>query len=450
MSKITIDYSDIMSASKKAKNASEYFEDYASELKKKIKNNLTDLSGSDSQGNINSTLSIVNNKIKDINGKKDYYKNLSTSISNLKSTLEKRESNVVSQVRKIGEDALELKKRSKLQVFRDMLYETICVDFVNCNKFTRAIGNFIKKANDWGQKALFKIGDWFKYGNGKYVIGIIFDVLAVAGAVIGAITAVALAVATGGAAVILVVAAVASCIAAVMAAGDAICSITNKIKALKIAKKTDDPGRARYYGDISGVNDTIGKYDLGGKEFNDIMGKVGTGYDYVHTAANITAAVTGTIGAAGLNGQIVKDPLTGKAHLEASYNPIKAKMNLGPTIKENLGFRYNQMTGKWKFNIKNLVTVNKGGLKNISKTYQESLINRQIGRKANGVLKSIKSATKMKNVKNLYKTVHGTGFSRVKSGIKVISNTKIGISNPAKDFDNIITPIIETFIDKAS
>ena len=449
MSKITIDYSDILNASRKAKSAADDFEDYANELKKKIKDNLTDLPGSDSQGNIGGTLSIVNNKIKEINGKKDYYKRLSTNISNLKDKIESREITVVSKIRTIGEDALELKKRSKWECVRDFLYGTFCVDLVNSNAFTRAIGNFIKKVNDWGQKTLFKIENWFKHGQGKYYLGIIFDLLAVAGAVIGAISAVALAIATGGAA-ILVVAAVAACIGAVMTSGDAICSITNKIKAIKITNKTGDPGRARYYGDVSGVSDTIGKYDLGGKEFNETMEKIGTGYDHFHTVANVTAAVAGTVGAAGLNGRIVKDPITGKAHLEANYNPIKARMNLGPTIKENLGFRYNAITGKWNFSLKNLLTVKKSGLGKISGTYKESLLNGYLGRETNGVLKSIKNFTKIKNVKTAYKTVYSSGYSRVKNGIKMISNSDIGISSPAKDFDNLITPLLDIFFKKAS
>lgn len=172
------------------------------------------------------------------------------------------------------------------------------------------------------------------------------------GAIAGTVAAIALAVATGGAAAPLVVAAIASTIGTVMTMVDSGFSIYNKVKALKVEQETGDPGRARYYGNISGVSDTIDKTDMGGKTANDVWGVVGTGYDVIHVAADITAVVSGTIGAAGLSGQAVKNPVTGKFELKTTYDPSKIKSNLKGTFLEKIGFR--NKGGKWTFNIKNL------------------------------------------------------------------------------------------------
>ena len=301
MGKITIDYSEINSAAKKARSVSGYFEDFEEELEKKVSKKLSGLPGSDSKGNIGNAKSVVSSKIKELREKKKYYSDLASSLEKLAENIEYEEKSVVTDVRYIATEALELNRQSKWQAFCQWAYGTFCVDMLNWNPVTRFIGNGIKKGLDWVQEKGTKIVDWFKHGEGKYYLGIALDALAVVGAIAGTVVAVALAVATGGAAAPLVVAAVASTIGTVMTMVDSGFSIYNKVKALKVEKETGDPGRARYYGNISGVSDTIDKTDMGGKTANDVWGGVGTGYDVVHVAADITAVVSGTIGAAGLS-----------------------------------------------------------------------------------------------------------------------------------------------------
>ena len=310
MGKITIDYSEINSAAKKARSTSGYFEDFEEELEKKVSKKLSGLPGSDSNGNIGNAKSVVSSKIKELREKKKYYSDLASSLEKLADNIEYEEKSVVTDVRYVATDALELNRQSKWQAFCQWAYGTFCVDMLNWNPVTRFIGNGIKKGLDWVQEKGTKIVDWFKHGEGKYYLGIALDALAVVGAIAGTVAAIALAVATGGAAAPLVVAAIASTIGTVMTMVDSGFSIYNKVKALKVEQETGDPGRARYYGNISGVSDTIDKTDMGGKTANDVCGVVGTGYDVIHVAADITAVVSGTIGAAGLSGQAVKNPVT--------------------------------------------------------------------------------------------------------------------------------------------
>ena len=59
MGKITIDYSEINSAAKKARSASGYFEDFEEELEKKVSKKLGGLPGSDNNGNIGNAKRVV-------------------------------------------------------------------------------------------------------------------------------------------------------------------------------------------------------------------------------------------------------------------------------------------------------------------------------------------------------------------------------------------------------
>lgn len=216
----------------------------------------------------------LSSKVHSLRIKKGDLSALSKNICSLESNVKTHESNVVSGVMSLATEAFELKKQSKWQAFTQWLYGTVCVDGMNWNPLTRALGNGIKSSLDWVQEKGTKIVDWFKHGEGKYYLGIALDTLAVVGAVAATVGAIALAVATGGAATPLVVAAVASTIGTVMTMVDSGFSIYNKVKALEIESDTGDPGQARYYGKISGVSDTIDKHDMGGEVANNVWGAV--------------------------------------------------------------------------------------------------------------------------------------------------------------------------------
>ena len=338
----------------------------------------------------------------------------------------------------------------------DKLEEFDEVIMLNWNPVTRFIGNGIKKGLDWVQEKGTKIVDWFKHGEGKYYLGIALDALAVVGAIAGTVVAIALAVATGGAAAPLVVAAVASTIGTVMTMVDSGFSIYNKVKALKVEKETGDPGRARYYGNISGVSDTIDKTDMGGKTANDVWGVVGTGYDVVHVTADITAVVSGTIGVAGLSGQAVKNPVTGKFELKTTYDPSKIKSNLKGTFLEKIGFR--NKGGKWTFNIKNLFSTKRPtGTMPRTDLFKKDIIGDKIGDTTYKTINKIKKYSglpgkyykKATQIEKIF-TPDSSGYDKFKNTMKYIGGTDFNISSPVGDFNDTVLEIIDTVIDIAA
>lgn len=240
MGTITIDYSEINSAAKKAKSVSGYYEDFADELENKVTKKLNSLPGYDSKGNVANARTIVSAKVKNLRSKKTHFSSLAVNLEKLADKIEEHEKNVVSGVRRIATEALELKNQSMWEAFSQWAYGTFCVDLINWNPITRGIGNDIKKGLDWVQEKGTKIVDWFKYGEGRYYLGIALDVLGTLGAIAGTVMAIGLAVATGGVA-IFVAAAVASTIGTVMTMADSGFSIYNKVKALKVEEETGDP-----------------------------------------------------------------------------------------------------------------------------------------------------------------------------------------------------------------
>lgn len=449
---ITIDYSEINSAAKKARSASGYFEDFEEELEKKVSKKLSELPGSDSKGNIGNAMSVVSSKIKELREKKKYYSDLASSLEKLADNIEYEEKSVVTDVRYIATEALELNRQSKWQAFCQWAYGTFCVDMLNWNPVTRFIGNGIKKGLDWVQEKGTKIVDWFKHGEGKYCLGIALDALAVVGAIAGTFIAIALAVATGGTAAPLVVAAVASTIGTVMTMIDAGFSIYNKNKARKIEQETGDPGRARYYGNISGVSDTIDKTDIGGETANDVWGVVGTGYDVIHAAADIVAVVSGTIGAAGLSGQTVQNPVTKKFELKTTYDPTKIKGNLKSTFIEKIGFRNNG--GKWTFSVKNLFgTKRPTGTMPRTDIFKNDIIGDKIGDTLYKTINKIKKYSglpeKVTQIEKIF-SPDSFGYDKFKNTMKYIGGTDFNISSPVGDFNDTVLKIIDTVIDIAS
>lgn len=250
--------------------------------------------------------------------------------------------------------------------------------------------------------------------------------------------------------------AVISTIGTVMTMVDSGFSIYNKVKALKVEKETGDPGRARYYGNISGVSDTIDKTDMGGKTANDVWGGVGTGYDVVHVAADITAVVSGTIGAAGLSGQAVKNPVTGKFELKTIYDPSNIKSNLKGTFLEKIGFR--NKGGKWTFNIKNLFSTKRPtGTMPRTDLFKKDIIGDKIGDTTYKTINKIKKYSglpgkyykKATQIEKIF-TPDSSGYDKFKNTMKYIGGTDFNISSPVGDFNDTVLEIIDTVIDIAS
>lgn len=461
MSKVIIDYSEISNAAKKAKKASDYFSDLYGDLNKHLVKKLNYLDNDSSTNivntsNISDARSLLNNKVlRDISNKKTKFSNVSNKINSLNSSIQGHEKTVVKQMNKIAKSDLGIKEQGGFKGFVNWIYGVVCVDLVNSNPFTRKIGNFVKGSLDWVQEKGSKAIDWFKHGEGKYWLGIAMDGLAVVGSVIATVGAIALAVGTGGAATPLVVAAVASTVGTVMTAVDAGFSIYNKSKALKNSSKNNDPGRARYFGNISGVNDTIKKTDMGGETANNVWGFVGKGYDLTHTAADITAVVAGGIGQAGLTGAKTVDPKTGKVTLEVTRDPKVVKDNLKKVFKQKIGMSENN--GKWTFDAKKLFKKEQRETIGRIDIYKKKIVKDVVGKDLYKTGKTIKKITGVptkiyKRITNAEKILDSntSTYDKVKSGVKIIGSSKRNISSPAKDINDTVFTIIDAVRDLAA
>lgn len=449
MSRVSIDYSEIIGSATSARTAARCYEAYANQLERNVSNRLANVPGSDSQGNIGSARNVISIKVRELRNKKSYLSTLAGNIEELAKKIENHEKRVETRIRSIATDAFELKNQSKWDEFTQWLYGTVCVDLVNWNPVTRAIANTVKKGVNWVKEKGTKVIDWFKHGEGRYILEIVGDVLAVAVAVIKTFESVGLVIATGGAAAPLVISALATMVGTSMLTVDAMFSIDNKLKALKIAHDTDDPGRARFYGDIKGVNDKIHKSDMGGKDANNFWEAVGDGYDNAHKAVDKTAEVTGFIGKAGLTGGAKLDPKTGKHRLEVTYDESLVKDNIKSMFMEKVGFKNKE--GKWTFDIKNLFdTKHPSGAKAKADLYVKSGTKKAYTEKGYKALKWIKKTVetpkkiqkKANDIETMYSSY--TSFKdKTKSMVSLVGDAKFKISSPIKNFKESINRVID-------
>lgn len=174
----------------------------------------------------------------------------------------------------------------------DGLYGLFAVDLANCNGFTRTIADWGKKKMDDLSSVIQDANDWFRHGDGRYVLNIVgsaaLTLAALAGTVIGFL---GIPFTGGSSAVIIVgcVGTIASGVAAGISAYNSIYTIKENVNALSI---TDDPGTARFHGDVSKYSDYVKKTDFGSKEINEKEAKKAKTIDTVHAVAEGVSFVT--------------------------------------------------------------------------------------------------------------------------------------------------------------
>lgn len=449
MGRVIIDYSEITGSAKSARTAAGCFEAYAGQLERKVSKQLTAVPGPDSQGNISSAQSVISSKVRELRNKKTYLTNLAGNIERMAVDIESHEKKVVSKIKSIATNAFELKNQSKWDQFTQWLYGTVCVDLVNWNPVTRAIANTVKKGVNWVKEKGTKVVDWFKHGEGRYLLGIVKDVLSVADAAIKVVTSVALAAATVSAGGPLIVAAAATVLGTAMLIKDAKYSIANKWKAFLIARNTDDPGRARFYGDINGFNDMLHKTDMGGKSANDFWETIGDNYDRVHKGADFTAKVAGFIGSASLTGERVINPITGKHELVTISDKSVIKENIKGMFMEKVGFK--NRNGKWTFNVKNLFSSkHPTGTKARADIYTRSGLKRAFGKEYYEKLKRVEKIVNFPgkvqktadNIETVYSS-YTTFKDKTKSLVNLAGETNYKIISPVKNFKSSLNRIID-------
>lgn len=345
MAVVTFDYGALQNVSDMAKSVAKggfwgsgvSLDSYADGLKSKIYNNLSEwkLPKSNPYGNtyVSTAQNYITSKNNALQSAEDAWVAVSGKVENYLEYVKEKDEEVgeiFAAVSDLYEDYNGFS--GFVNWVKDGLYGLIGVDFLNSNVITRKIGELGKFAYGYLDRAKTEVKEWFQYGNGRYVANIAGSILLTGAAIIGTVVSIVGIPFTGGSSAVVTV----SCIGAIAGGISAIISTVNtcytvqeNIKAMNAYK--DDPGKARFYGEVEGYSDYVKKNDLGNAEENakaasraetmDNIQKVADAVDFV-TGAALTFG-TKTIDVKLENGDMGKKKVFTKSPSDIKKNVLK-------------------------------------------------------------------------------------------------------------------------------
>lgn len=412
----------------------------ADQILSDTKTNASKLPGSDDAGYMASVSALADQKLQDLGTRKQKMNAYKSVLTTLKSDAKSADSSVAGKMDSLT--SAYAKDRKWYQKGADWIYETFCVDIPNATKLTRDFMNSLKKAKTKVGEKVNDIKDWFKYGDGKYVLNILTAATAATVSVIAAVSKIGEAVAACGAvvlsggaatplAIISVIAAVAATVTAVVTVADSFAVIWDNAKALKKSGKIfdeddGDPMYARYYGSTSGVSDIVRKRDYGDAKDNNAYRNAGLALDTTGTVFGVVSFGT-DVASLGIKKdyRVKVDPTASRDE----YSRKLAKQTKGyefswKNIKKNLR---HEMGWKTSHVVKNKETGKSASVRGPYLNKKEAfnpfsdLTKMKEGRKRSKVvMKNIKTINgNYKNAKNLI-----TGPSKIAEGIKGLSDGK--------------------------
>lgn len=365
MSALKIDYKALRNSAGWARKNARSLSSYASELQQKGVSRLGNLPGADANGYASSAASCARRKITALNTNADRYNRYAGNIERFADFAQKADKTASNAIARVCEDAIG--KRPWHKRIIDAIYDFLFVDILNKTNVGRLIGNFLKKVSTETRNVFSSVVAWFKHGNGKYVLNIVLSFVGAIAAIAGAVVAIIGIPFTGGATIPAVIACFVGWLAAVGATVGAVITVANMFPTvynnMKALGHPEDPGKARYLGDIKSINDAIKKYDQGSADDNEFWAKVGNGVDSVKVAADVMY-MTGNIAKIGF----VKHPTTGVVkRYSLSWK------NITTNIKTSMGFKYDTKTKQYVFDLKK--ALNFGGTDKYDKRFINKLAN---------------------------------------------------------------------------
>lgn len=292
---VKIDYGELASSSTALNKAAKYCGDYASKLRRKVPNELDNLTrGSSSYTSSASyfasakiqSLEKQQQKCLDVSGKID------TFIKDAKST----DQRVAGIMKKEGN---EFRKANGLSFgWADGLMQVITrftIDQANKDDFSRWISSRLRDVSDAFNGWILDFKHWYACEGGKYVISAVFKAVGLIVAVLAAFAALVVAWPIilgliGGAALTWsAVVAISTAVVACIALADATVALINTIKAASIAKT--DPGWAARYADITTASDQLCKTCYDSKWANILSNMGSVAIDVIGTIASIISVV---------------------------------------------------------------------------------------------------------------------------------------------------------------
>lgn len=443
MGTVKIEYTNLDLAISAASAAASKYDSYIDKISTKVVANITSLPGQDGP-TMPTVRTTVQSKISEFTDKSTRFNSLSESLDTLRTSIKNHDEKVEINIYAKAMEAFELKDQGIFKKACQFIYG-VFIDNVNSTPLGEVIGTFLMKTCDSLQSKVMKTIDWFKHGEGRYWLNIGMSVVGVALSLAAVFGAAALVVASGGTAAPAIVCLVATCLGTVMTYFDSFACMHENSEAITLLRQTDDPGRARFYGDISGVSDEISKTNFGNKTTNEVMDAVGLTYDITHIVADIVAFVTGGIAKAGLTETIVRDSAGKIVGREYVYDSSAVKGNLKASFLEHVGLE--NKNGDWSFNVKRLFKSGKTGTNAKSsmvvKHAEKDLIKTKMGLGDKGykAYKTVKKVFKtesnvVKTTKSIEKIADGEDVAR--NVIKVADKVGINVASVGKALDDTV------------
>lgn len=302
MSLVEIDYSVLNSAIKTANSMDGFwgcYSSYRSDLKNSLKSPLDEwkVPGKEPKGNayVSSAQGNIDTKRSALETRAAEWKTLATNLGSFKTYVEQQDKAVATEFEQTSKAYTNYHGIGGMfSWLGDAFFGTFAVDFANSNKFTRAIADWGKKtSDDVGSWVKSNVIDWFQHGNGRYVANIIGSLALTGLAIVGTVIAVLGIPFTGGSSAVIAVGcigAVAGGIGAAISAFNTYHTIKENAQALSI---NDDPGKARFHGDVSSYSEHVSKHIYSSPEEYQKHAKIGKGIDVTEKVCTVVSIGTG-------------------------------------------------------------------------------------------------------------------------------------------------------------
>lgn len=317
MTTILIKYNELTESANNATGAALRLDDYADCIPNVITNQLSNLSGDDSNGYVGSAIELANQKADSLREKAQEYRSYSGRIETFVENAKDADQRVSQKMDSLAHENLGDSPWDQICYYLNKLYN----DTIGSTELGAFIDNCISGVTDWCEKWTRKAFDWFVHGNGQYVLNIAISVLGTAAAIAGAV-------------ILFPVSGVFAAVVAGLAIYSAGVSVINSVLTIAdnckaISLNDTDPGLARYYGKTSNISDFANKH---------------TENQFLQSAAsalNTSGEVAGLLSSLGSG--FTKELKDGTKIGSFSWDTIKGNFS------SKFGFEFNQDLNKWKF-----------------------------------------------------------------------------------------------------
>lgn len=275
------------------------YESYRSGIKSELRSSLDEwkLAGKEPKGHayVSSAQSNIDSKRSALETRKNQWKGLATNLGNFKSYVESQDKAVANEFKTTSNAYTNYHGiGGAFTWLGDTFFNAFGVDIANSNKFTRTIADWGKrKTDDLNSWVKQNVVDYFKHGNGRYWANMAGSVALTLAAVAGTAIAIIGIPFTGGSSAVIAV----GCIGAIAAGVGAGISAFNTVHTIgensQALNMDDDPGMARFHGDVSSYSEHVSKHKYNSYEEYQKYAKLGKGIDITEGVCTVVSIGTG-------------------------------------------------------------------------------------------------------------------------------------------------------------